>query len=135
MRLLDAEYTAHPFFGGRQLTSWLIRRGERVNRKRVQGKGSWFRPIPRRTEGRIFRLKNSAAFHELLPLFPEVGLVADAVVDGFADRPQGYSKSSATSSGLRGSSPTVSRQSTSAQMFQPGTNGCRMLLSGRFSKY
>jgi putative transposase len=36
MRLLDAEYTAHPFFGSRQLTSWLIRQGEPVNRKRVQ---------------------------------------------------------------------------------------------------
>ncbi len=36
MRLIDREYTAHPFYGSRQLTSWLIRRGERVNRKRVQ---------------------------------------------------------------------------------------------------
>jgi putative transposase len=36
MRLLDAEYTAHPFYGSRQLTSWLIRQGEAVNRKRVQ---------------------------------------------------------------------------------------------------
>jgi putative transposase len=36
MRLLDAEYTAHPFYGSRQLTSWLIRQGELVNRKRVQ---------------------------------------------------------------------------------------------------
>src|ERR1700722_9343531 len=36
MRLLDEEYTAHPFFGSRQRTSWLIRRGEPVHRKRVQ---------------------------------------------------------------------------------------------------
>ena len=36
MRLIDREYTAHPFFGSRQLTSWLIRQGEAVNRKRVQ---------------------------------------------------------------------------------------------------
>ncbi len=36
MRLIDGEYTAHPFFGSRQLTSWLIRQGESVNRKRVQ---------------------------------------------------------------------------------------------------
>ncbi len=36
MRLIDGEYTAHPFFGSRQLTSWLIRQGEAVNRKRVQ---------------------------------------------------------------------------------------------------
>ena len=36
MRLIDAEYTAHPFLGSRRLTEWLIRRGEAVNRKRVQ---------------------------------------------------------------------------------------------------
>src|SRR5205085_5054000 len=36
MRLLDAEYTAHPFYGSRRLTAWLERQGEVVNRKRVQ---------------------------------------------------------------------------------------------------
>ena len=36
MRLLDEEYTAHPFLGSRRLTKWLIERGEAVNRKRVQ---------------------------------------------------------------------------------------------------
>ncbi len=36
MRLIDAEYTAHPSYGGRQLTSWLIRQGEPVNRTRVR---------------------------------------------------------------------------------------------------
>jgi putative transposase len=36
MRLLDAEYTAHPFLGSRRLTQWLRGRGEAVNRKRVQ---------------------------------------------------------------------------------------------------
>ena len=36
MRLLDQEYTAHPFFGSRRLTAWLLRQGEAVNRKRVQ---------------------------------------------------------------------------------------------------
>ena len=36
MRLLDAEYTAHPFLGSRRLTKWLIEQGEVVNRKRVQ---------------------------------------------------------------------------------------------------
>jgi putative transposase len=36
MRLLDQEYTAHPFYGSRRLTVWLIRQGEPVNRKRVQ---------------------------------------------------------------------------------------------------
>ncbi len=36
MRLIDREYTAHPFLGSRRLTQWLIERGEQVNRKRVQ---------------------------------------------------------------------------------------------------
>jgi len=36
MRLLDAEYTAHPFLGSRRLTQWLVEQGEVVNRKRVQ---------------------------------------------------------------------------------------------------
>jgi putative transposase len=36
MRLLDEEYTAHPFLGSRRLTAWLHDRGEEVNRKRVQ---------------------------------------------------------------------------------------------------
>jgi putative transposase len=36
MRLLDEEYTRHPFYGSRRLTAWLISRGEEVNRKRVQ---------------------------------------------------------------------------------------------------
>ena len=36
MRLIDEEYTAHPFFGGRRMTAWLVRQGEAVNRKRVQ---------------------------------------------------------------------------------------------------
>ena len=36
MRLIDEEYTAHPFYGSRRMTTWLIERGEEVNRKRVQ---------------------------------------------------------------------------------------------------
>jgi putative transposase len=36
MRLLDEEYTRHPFYGSRRLTAWLISQGEAVNRKRVQ---------------------------------------------------------------------------------------------------
>jgi len=36
MRLLDEEYTAHPFYGSRRLTKWLTKQGEDVNRKRVQ---------------------------------------------------------------------------------------------------
>jgi putative transposase len=36
MRLIDQEYTAHPFLGSRRLTRWLVERGEVVNRKRVQ---------------------------------------------------------------------------------------------------
>jgi putative transposase len=36
MRLIDEEYTRHPFYGSRRLTAWLGRQGETVNRKRVQ---------------------------------------------------------------------------------------------------
>lgn len=36
MRLLDEEYTRHPFYGSRQLTLWLKEQGHDVNRKRVQ---------------------------------------------------------------------------------------------------
>lgn len=36
MRLIDEEYTAHPFLGSRRLTRWLVQQGEAVNRKRVQ---------------------------------------------------------------------------------------------------
>jgi putative transposase len=36
MRLIDEEYTAHPFSGSRKLTRWLVQHGEAVNRKRVQ---------------------------------------------------------------------------------------------------
>ncbi|MBP6734936.1 MAG: transposase [Chromatiaceae bacterium] len=36
MRLIDEEYTRHPFYGGRKMTSWLRRQGYAVNRKRVR---------------------------------------------------------------------------------------------------
>jgi putative transposase len=36
MRQIDAEYTAHPFYGSRKMTRWLVQQGEAVNRKRVQ---------------------------------------------------------------------------------------------------
>jgi putative transposase len=36
MRLLDEEYTKHPFYGSRRLTAWLSAQGEEVNRKRVR---------------------------------------------------------------------------------------------------
>jgi len=36
MRLIDQEYTAHPFYGSRKMTRWLVQEGEAVNRKRVQ---------------------------------------------------------------------------------------------------
>ena len=36
MRLLDEEYTAHPFQGSRKMTRWLVKQGEEINRKRVQ---------------------------------------------------------------------------------------------------
>src|SRR5205823_3090064 len=36
MRLIDQEYTAHPFLGSRRMAVWLSEQGEEVNRKRVQ---------------------------------------------------------------------------------------------------
>jgi putative transposase len=36
MRLIDETYLAYPFFGSRQMTRWLKRQGEKVNRKRVR---------------------------------------------------------------------------------------------------
>ena len=36
MRLIDEEYTAHPFYGSRRMAVWLVNQGETVNRKRVQ---------------------------------------------------------------------------------------------------
>ena len=36
MRLIDEEYTRHPFYGSRKLTKWLVEQGHEVNRKRVQ---------------------------------------------------------------------------------------------------
>ncbi len=36
MRLIDREYTAHPFLGSRRVTKWLVEQGETVNRKRVR---------------------------------------------------------------------------------------------------
>ena len=35
MRLIDREYSLHPFYGSRRLTAWLKRRGHNVNVKRV----------------------------------------------------------------------------------------------------
>ncbi len=35
MRLIDEEYTRHPFYGIRRLTAWLNRNGYEVNHKRV----------------------------------------------------------------------------------------------------
>ena len=36
MRLIDEEYTRHPFYGSRQMRNYLRRQGHRVNRKRVR---------------------------------------------------------------------------------------------------
>ncbi|MDP2098441.1 MAG: IS3 family transposase [Methylobacter sp.] len=36
LRLLDEEYTRHPFYGSRKMVVWLGSQGYRVNRKRVQ---------------------------------------------------------------------------------------------------
>ncbi len=35
MRLIDEEYTRHPFYGSRRIAAWLKRQGHDVNRKRV----------------------------------------------------------------------------------------------------
>ena len=35
MRLIDEEYTRHPFFGARRLRDWLHDRGRRIGRDRV----------------------------------------------------------------------------------------------------
>ena len=35
MRLIDEEYTRHPFFGSRRIVAWLCGQGHQVNRKRV----------------------------------------------------------------------------------------------------
>ena len=36
MRAIDEQYTACPFYGSRRMTQWLTKKGEEVNRKRVQ---------------------------------------------------------------------------------------------------
>lgn len=36
MRMIDEEYTRHPFFGSRKMRDYLLRQGHKVNRKRVQ---------------------------------------------------------------------------------------------------
>jgi putative transposase len=36
MRLIDEQYTAHPYYGSRKMALWLAQQGEAVNRKRVQ---------------------------------------------------------------------------------------------------
>jgi putative transposase len=36
MRLIDQEYTRHPFYGSRRMTGWLCGQGHAVNRKRVR---------------------------------------------------------------------------------------------------
>jgi putative transposase len=36
MRLIDEEYTRHPFYGTRRMAVYLLNRGHNINRKRVQ---------------------------------------------------------------------------------------------------
>jgi putative transposase len=36
MRLIDEEYTQHPFFGSRQMRNYLLRQGQIISRKRIQ---------------------------------------------------------------------------------------------------
>jgi len=35
MRIIDEEYTKHPFYGSRRITAWLKRQGYEINRKRI----------------------------------------------------------------------------------------------------
>ena len=37
MKLIDEEYTRHPFYGSRRFVAWLRKLGHDVNRKRIQG--------------------------------------------------------------------------------------------------
>jgi putative transposase len=41
MRRIDEQYLRAPFFGSRRIAQWLSRRGERINRKRVQRLMRW----------------------------------------------------------------------------------------------
>ncbi len=52
MRLIDEEYTHHPFYGSRKMRDYRHRQGYLVNRKRVQRlmrKMGWFRLPPNPT--------------------------------------------------------------------------------------
>ncbi|MHB1949801.1 MAG: IS3 family transposase [Gammaproteobacteria bacterium] len=53
MKLIDEEYTKHPFYGTRRMRRFLRNQGYRVNRKRVQG---------------LYRLMVSAPFYRVPPL-------------------------------------------------------------------
>ena len=57
LRLIDEEYTRHPFYGSRRMTAYLRGQGHRVNRKRLQrlmrqlglagdGTGAEYQPSP-----------------------------------------------------------------------------------------
>ncbi len=59
MRLIDNEYTAHPFYGTRQIRNALRRNGYKINRKRVQRlmrKGAF--PFSRFEKSLSLRTKN-----------------------------------------------------------------------------
>ena len=47
MRLLDEEYTAHPFYGSRRLTKWLTNQGEAIYPKpKLSAAGSGHKIYP-----------------------------------------------------------------------------------------
>ena len=64
MRLIDEEYTRHPFYGSRKMRDWLQRQGYAVNRKRVQRlmpeMGHRTNPLPREGAARGLRREAGA---------------------------------------------------------------------------
>jgi putative transposase len=63
MRVIDETYLAYPFFGSRQMTRWLRRQGEAVNRKRVR------RLMAQMGLETIYRKPNLSRRHPQNPVF------------------------------------------------------------------
>jgi putative transposase len=63
MRVIDETYLAYPFYGSRQMTRWLRRQGERVNRKRVR------RLMAQMGLEAIYRKPNLSRKHPQNPVF------------------------------------------------------------------
>lgn len=63
MRVIDETYLAYPFFGSRQMTRWLRRQGQKVNRKRVR------RLMEQMGLEAIYRKPNLSRKHPQNPVF------------------------------------------------------------------